>query len=319
MATKIIFFGTSEFAVPALAALAKAEYEIAAVITQPDKPAGRKQEPLPSPVKQAALKLGLKVFQPDRLTSPNSLPLVGRAREGVELFILTSYGQLIPKSLLDLPKFGTLNLHPSLLPKYRGPSPIHAAILNSDELTGVTLMKLDEQLDHGPIVATRNLKISKLYYRDLHDHLANLGAKLLIATLPDYLAGKINPKAQDHDKATFTQKITKEMARINWQKSAEEINRLVRAYSTWPVAWTTLGGKRLKIYKVKVATSPHPSPSSERVPKAGEVQVGGNNQIYVKTGGRQLEILSIQLEGSKILTAADFVRGHPSLNGKILV
>lgn len=301
---KIVFFGTSKFAVPALEALVHAKYDIVAVITQPDKPAGRKREPLPSPVKLTALKLGLNILQPAGLHSPFTIP-------HSDLNIVASYGKIIPKSILNIPKFGTLNIHPSLLPKYRGPSPIHAAILNGDKATGVTLMKLDEELDHGDIIAISKLKISKLYFKDLHDKLSDLGAELLINCLSDYISGKIKPTPQDHSNATFTKIIKKDDARIDWKKSAEQIDRMVRAYHLWPVAWTTLDGKRLKIYESVVL------PSSPRQGRRGRIVIEANN-LCVETVSSLLQILSLQLEGSRVMNARDFLNGNPHLTGKVL-
>src|SRR3989338_6163849 len=241
---------------------------MAAVVTQPDKAAGRKQEPLPSPVKLAALKLGLKIFQPEILEIVSLLEIFTKNWKlkipEADLYIAVSYGQIIPNDILNLPPFGILNLHPSLLPKYRGASPIHAAILSGDAETGVSIIKLDEKLDHGPIITTRNLKMSKLYYKDLHDKRAEPGSELLTHTLPDYISGKIKPSPQDDSKATFTKRITKDDGRINWHKSAEEIDRMIRAYHLWPVAWTMLGSKRLKIFEATPVASPLPPLRSRR-------------------------------------------------------
>ncbi len=308
----IIFFGTSDFAVPALKRLHESGVEIAAVVTQPDKPAGRKQEPLPSPIKRAALEMNLKVLQPENL-QPTTYNL-----QPSDLSIVASYGKIIPKAVLDIPQYGALNIHPSLLPKYRGPSPIQAAILDGEQETGISIIKMDEEVDHGPIVAqSEKRKVQNKSYKKLHDELAEAGAELLIKILPDYLAGKIKPIPQDHSQATFTKIITKADARIDWTKSAEEIDRLVRAYSEWPVAWTVLEGKRLKIFEAKPVTSPStPSPISVR--ERGEVIDISDGKILVKTADDLLEILDIQLEGSRRMSAKDFLNGCPNLVGKIL-
>lgn len=272
---KIVFFGTSEFAVPALKKLPASGWDIVAVVTQPDKPAGRKQLPLPSPVKIAAEKLGLKILQPEKLSAISY-------NLKADLFIVASYGKIIPKAILEIPKWGVLNIHPSFLPKYRGPSPIQAAILNGDEETGVTIIKLDERMDHGDVVAQERIKNyePRITYRDLHDKLAELGSDLLIKILPDYIAGKIKPVPQDHSKASFTKIITKDDARIDWSKPAEEIGRVIRAYSAWPVAWTTLDGKRAKIYSAEISSA------------------------------SELEILELQVEGGKRMTMKEFLRGR---------
>lgn len=328
---KLIFFATSEFAIPSLEKLLAGSYEIVAVITQPDKPAGRKQKPLPSPVKVWALEHGLEVLQPTSLSSPLQA-LRGMKGEvelpSIDLAIVASYGKIIPKEILNVPKFGTLNIHPSLLPKYRGPSPIHAAILNGDAETGVTIIKLDEELDHGPIVATASCKLQAASsFKELHDKLAKLGTDLLAEILPKYIRGEIKPVPQDHAIATYTKIITKADARIDWNFSAEKTWSMVRAYEIWPVAWTTLNGKRLKIFKAQSisqnSTSLFPSPGLERVPKGGEVELPGtilidDSKLHVHCGPGLLELLELQLEGGKVLDAKSFLLGHRNLAGKVL-
>ena len=311
---KIIVFGTSEFAVPALKKLAAdSNYEITAVITQPDKPAGRKLELSPSPVKLATEKLGLKVLQPPHLTSPARgeekdgvlPPLNGEGKGGANLFIVASYGKIIPEAILDLPKYGTLNIHPSLLPKYRGPAPTQAAILNGDTETGVTIMKLDEEMDHGALLGSTKFKITNPKFQDLHDKLAEMGAELLIKILPDYISGKLTPKEQDHEKATFTKIIEKDDARIDWNKPAEEIDRQIRAYQVWPVAWTMLDGKRLKIFGAEIV---------DKAASPGKI----SGDLIVGCGKKSLKILELQLEGAKKITAREFANGQKDLTSKTL-
>ena len=330
----LIFFGTSDFAVPALKKLAAdSNCEIAAVITQPDKPAGRKQTLAPSPVKLAAEQLGLKIFQPSKLD-------IGHWKleiPEVDLYIVASYGKIIPSEILNMPRLGALNIHPSLLPKYRGPSPIQTAILNGDKETAVTIMKLDEEMDHGPIIENRKWKIeSGIKYKKLHDQLADMGAELLIKILPDYMAGKIKPVPQDHSKASFTKIITKDYARIDWQKSAEEIERMIRAYESWPVAWTTLDGKRLKIHEARVHNPPPARLASESVAgrqpsltlregvpplkiRGGEGELLTLGKILlVKCGHEALEIITLQLEGAKKISAREFGNGYKGLTRTIV-
>lgn len=332
---KILFFATSEFAIPSLKALVENGHDIAAVITQPDKPAGRHLTPLPSPAKVWALEHNLKVLQPtslqlspspgERVSSSPSLPKRWGGIKGevefkdIDLAIVASYGKIIPKEMIDLPKLGTLNIHPSLLPKYRGPSPIQAAILNGDSETGVTIIKLDEKLDHGPIVAQQKLTTYnlQLYYQELHDKLAWLGAELLIEILPDYLEGKVKPVPQDHAKASFTKIITKDDARIHWNFSAEKIEAMVRAYDVWPVAWTTLEGKLIKIYEAE----PLAAGASVRGSKAGQI-IGAKYGLQVKCGDQKdrqfgvLEIKALQEEGRKKMPALEYLHGHHGLEGK---
>lgn len=321
--TSVIFFGTSEFAIPVLEKLKNSSgFTIVAIITQPDKPAGRKQEFIPSPVKVWAMKNGIEVLQPRKLDPLSFLPLMrGRLRGGrVDFFIVASYGKIIPKEILDIPKYGALNIHPSLLPKYRGASPIQATILNGDKGTGVTIIKMDEEMDHGDVVAVKRVAIGdqRLGFKDLHDQLAAVGAGLLMETLPKYIAGEIKPKPQDHAEATFTKIITKDDARIDWSKSAEKIERMVRAYEQWPVAWTTLDGKRLKVYSA--FPSPHAGEGARRANegKPGEVAVV-EDKILVGTTNGSLELLELQLEGGKKMAAPEFLRGHKDLSGKKLI
>ena len=307
---KIVFFGTSEFAVPVLQKLANSNYEIAAVITQPDKPAGRKQFPLPSPVKIAARELQLNVVQPQKLEIENWKLKIPEA----DLYIVASYGKIIPKSVLDIPKFGALNIHPSLLPKYRGPSPIQAAILNGDTETGVTIMKLDEAMDHGPVLESRKWKIENTTgFRELHNKLARLGADLLLEVLPKYTSAELKPAPQDQPNATYTKIINKDDARIDWAKSAEKIDRQIRAYESWPVAWTTLNGKRLKIFKSLKVPLPGDTTSE---PGSMQIDAGG---LEVSCGSGLLKVLELQLEGSKRLSISEFLKGYHASSSEKLI
>lgn len=312
---KIIFFGTSEFAVPVLSGLVRAGYEIAAVVTRPDKPAGREKIALPSPIKVLSQKLNIPLRQPSKISIDTSFPIVNVA--AIDLFVVASYGEIIPSEILAVPKFGALNIHPSLLPKYRGPSPIHAAILNGDSETGITIIKLDEMMDHGPVVASEKYLIMphKLYYRELHDELAEIGTRLLIKTLPDYFSGKRKAKAQDHARATFTKMIEKKDGRIDWNFAVEKIWSMVRAYQVWPVAWTMLDGKRLKIYRATPLTS---LPNQERGVQPGSIIIY-QNKLLIQTSSVLLELLELQLEGAIKMTADQFLRGQHGLQNKKLI
>jgi len=303
----IIFFGTSEFALPALRKLYENDFKIAAVVTQPDRPAGRDLRPQGSPVKEEAAKLKLKLLQPSGLKIENLKLEI----DGPGVAIVASYGIIIPKEVLDWPKYGFLNIHPSLLPKYRGPSPIQTAILNGERETGVTIMKLDEKMDHGPIVAQEALPIQRKGFTKLHDELARLGSKLLIEVLPKYETGEIEPAAQDDAKATFSKNISKDMGRIDWSKSADLIERQVRAYDGWPVAWTALGQKLIKIYEAKAVAS------KWDMGKPGEI-LEVSKKITVKCGERSLEITALQPESGRKMTSEEFIRGARGLLGKRL-
>ena len=299
---KTILIGTPEFAKRIFERFLEAklsDFDIVAVITAPDKPIGRKQILTPSPVKKWALENNLPVLQLEKIGDP-------------DLIILTAYGQIIPKEILDIPKFGALNIHPSLLPKYRGASPIQAAILNNDKETGITIILMDEKMDHGPIISNFQFPISnKITYQELSEKLADLGAQLLITTLPDYVNGRIKPRPQNHSRATFTKIIKKEDGKIDWNKSAEEIERQIRAFSGWPTAFTFFNNKQLKILEVGVN-------NKNTANEPGKVSLDENKNIGVQTGNGILVLKEVQLEGKRPMTAKDFLNGHPRIIGAIL-
>lgn len=313
---KIVFFGTSEFALPALKLLRKSPHELLGVVTSPDKPSGRRQELLPSPVKVWAQIHSFLVFQPGHLKIENwklEIPIA-------DIYILASYGFIIPQAILELPRHGALNIHPSLLPRYRGPSPIQTVILDGEPQTGVTIIKMDERVDHGPILASRQYEIgqTKIKYRELHDALAFLGAELLVEMLPKYVSGKLHPQEQDEKLATYTKMITKDAARIDWKSGIDAVERQVRAYGQWPIAWTTLKGKRLKIYEATVKENGN----AKGIP--GQI-VDAKKSLAVCCGeGKSnrfgiLEIAVLQTEGSRRMAAKDFVLGNRNLEGVVLI
>jgi len=284
---KIIFIGTSQFAAPILENLIKNDYLIEAVITAPDKPAGRKQEITPLPVKESATKLKLKIFQPEKISAISQKISILKP----DLIILASYGQIIPKNILAIPKFGCLNLHPSLLPKYRGPSPIQTAILNGDQFTGLTIMLMDEKIDRGPIIAQKKITLApEDNSQTLERKLAQAAANFLIEILPQYLQGKIKPQPQDERQVSYTKILTRQDGQIDWNKSAKEIARMVRAFYPWPGAWTNFNGKRVKILKAKA------------VEKKQEATRPTNQGFLL------LEI--VQPAGKKQMTGEEFFRGH---------
>lgn len=278
----IIFFGTPEFAVPSLKILNK-NFKIAAVFCEPDKPFGRKQEIKEPPIKILAKKLGLRVFQPESIKT--SAKIIKKLNP--DIAVAVAYGQIIPKKILDIPKFGFLNLHPSLLPKYRGPSPIQNAILNDDRKTGITIILLDEKMDHGPILAQKKVKLFGNETTEiLYNRLSKIGAKLLVMTLLNCVSGKIKPKEQNHKKTTFTKIIKREDGRINWNKTAEEIERMIRAYHPWPGTFTEIDGKRLKIISASIK----------------------NKKLFLER---------VQLEGKKEMSWEEFKKGNKTLCQKI--
>lgn len=276
---KIVFFGTSEFATPSLEALIKASFIPVAVVTTSDKPAGRGNKIKISPVKEFLNKFNIKLFQPENLDSAFITKI---SKLHPDIGIVASYGKILSKALLDIFPNGLLNIHPSILPKYRGPSPIQATILNGDEKTGVTVMLVDEKMDHGPIIAQRKLEfpISNFQFSQLHDELAKLGAKVLVEVLPKWINKEIIPKVQDESRATYTKLLKKEDGFIDWSKPTDYIERMVQAYNPWPGTYIKI--KNDKILKIK--------------------------KVEVKNG--ELKILIVQPEGKKEMTYEEFLHGH---------
>ncbi len=325
---KYIFFGTPEFAAIVLRKLINAGYIPEAVICNPDEPVGRKQILTSPPVKrliangkQLMANSGqlIEIFQPANKTD---LLAIGHKLLVIkpDLAIVAAYGKILPKEILEIPKHGFINIHGSLLPKYRGASPIQLAILNGDKETGITIMKVDEEMDHGPLLANSKLLIADSDTCDnLSQRLAISGAELLIKTIPDYISGKIKPIEQDHSKATYTKIIKKEDGKIDWSKSAEEIERMTRAFYPWPTAWAIWNGKTLKILLARRSFSEggEAGVANGGGKKAGEVFLR-NNELAVQCGDGNLIIKKLQLEGGKILTAKEFLNGHKDFAGSIL-
>jgi methionyl-tRNA formyltransferase len=315
---KTILMGTPEFAERIFSkfySAMKNKIEIIAVITAPDKPVGRKQELISSPLKKWAQKFNLNVLEPNKIRDPEWIKKIQKLAP--ELIILCAYGQIIPKEILDIPKHGALNIHPSLLPQYRGASPIQTAILNGDKETGVTLMLMDEEMDHGDIISNFKFKISnKITYEELEDKLIEAAIGLLIRTLPGYVHGEIQPKPQDHSKATFCKIIKKEDGKIDWNKSAEEIERQIRAYAVWPTAYTEISNFKFQISnKFKILNAEIQNKNTEH--KVGEVFLEDKN-LAVQTGDGVLILKQVQLEGKKPMPAQDFLNGHPEIIGSNL-
>ena len=311
---RVVFMGTAELACASLEGLCCASgVRVMAVVTQPDKPKGRELKLQPTPVKLVALKHALPVHQPVKARSPEFVdPLRGLAPD---LIVVAAYGQILPQAILDIPKFGCLNVHTSLLPKYRGAAPIQWAILNGESETGVTIMKMDAGLDTGDIVAETRTPIADTdNAQTLHDRLAKLGADLLVRTLPDYVTGKATPRPQPNEGATYARKIAKEDGRIDWSKPARNVWNQVRAFTPWPGAFTHLPGegapKLLKIWDAAVQEHAFKTPA--------EILEAGKFGIVVACGEHALRILELQLEGGKRLTAQQFLAGHELKPGESL-
>lgn len=313
---RIIFMGTSNLSVTILEALVKAGYEVVKVYTRTDKPAGRGRKPTPPPVKEVALRLGLTIHQPATLKKPEEVERVRHLKP--DLIVLAAYGRLIPPEILAIPPLACLNVHPSLLPKYRGPSPIIAPILAEDEETGVTLFILDESMDTGPVLARRSLPISSEDTGEtLSLKLAQLGAELLLETVPRWARGEIKPQPQDHSQATYTHIIKKEEGRIDWSRPAVELWRQVRAFQPWPGAYTTWKGSLLKV----LVCEPVPSPvegEPGRVLLVPDPRLPGASLPAVQTGRGLLVVRKLQLEGRRSLEAHVFLRGERDFAGSRL-
>jgi len=319
--------GTAELSCASLEKLAlDGTFSVVAVVTQPDRPKGRELKPQPSPVKTLAQRLGLTVLQPPRVRDEQFLAELRALLP--DLIVVAAYGQILPQSILDLPRRGCLNVHTSLLPRYRGAAPIQWAIANGDAETGVTLMKMDAGLDTGNIVAQRRTVIQPADdSATLHDRLARLGAELLVQTIPDYVAGKIQPLPQPIEGVSLAPKIKKEDGRIDWHLPAKTIWNRLRAFTPWPGAFTSwsssfglirsqdtlkreLQSHLLKIWKAEVV---------EKSGEAGEVLSADKSGIVAAGGKDALRILELQLEGGRRMSAAEFLAGHPlKAGGKFL-
>lgn len=296
---RLVFMGTPDFAVPSLERLAEEGYQIL-VVTQPDKPVGRKRELTPPPVKRAALTLGLPVLQPERVRRPEALePL--RAFEP-DVLVTAAYGQLLPQTLLDIPRVGCVNVHASLLPRWRGAAPIQRAILAGDSVTGVTLMEMVLELDAGPMLAATEVPIlDSDDLGTLHDKLASAGANLLAKLLPDYLAGRVTPKPQPEQGITYAERIVRRDEWIDWNEPAVQTWRRIRALSPWPGASTVADGKPLKIWRAVLADRlPELAPGTVRTP---------GDRVLVACADGALELLEVQPAGKRRMPASDWARG----------
>ena len=307
---KIIFFGTSNVALPVLEAVNRS-CDVAAVITSPDAKAGRKQEFAESPVSALARDLKLPLYKPEKIKSNTEFKnqLLTLAPE---LAVVVSYGKILPKDILELPSKGTLNVHFSALPKYRGASPIQYALLHGDEYTGTSIFLLDEQVDHGPLLAQKIVKIDPDDNMvTLSERLAQVSAAMVNETIADYMEGRLTPLPQDESAATFTKIISKDDGKIDWHKSASEIYNQFRAFFPWPGIWTTWNGKNLKITDCVPLRDYRPSAT----PPIGQVLPGG----AVACGSHTyLQINSLQLEGKKTTDIRSFLNGYGTLVGSVL-
>ena len=303
---KILFMGTPDFSVPVLEALARDGHEICGVITQPDRPVGRHKDPVAPPVKTAALAHGYRVFQPEKAGDVELLETLRSL--GPELSVVVAYGQLLPAALLSLPKYGSINVHASLLPEYRGAAPIHQAILDGRTETGVSIMQMDEGLDTGAVLLKETVPIGpRETAGSLHDRLAEAGAGLAVQAVRQIEAGTAEAVPQEEERASYVHQLTKQMGEIDWRMPAVKIDRQIRGLDPWPGAYTFWDGKRLML---------HAAEPEEQQPEAvpGTVLSTDPEGIRVAAGDGVLRITELKAEGKKRMCAADFLRGahlHP--------
>jgi len=314
MSLKIIFMGTPKFGAIILEKLADSRYKPILVVTETDKPVGRKKVLTPPPVKVVAEKYEIPVLQPEKIR--NSESEIRNLKP--DLIIVAAYGKILPEEILEIPKYGCLNVHPSLLPRWRGPSPVQFAILNGDTDSGVTIMKIAEKVDAGPVLIQRKLKLEgNETYDVLHDKLGKMGGDLLIEIIPEWITGKIDPQLQDESRTTYTRILKKEDGKIDWEKSAEEIERQIRAFNLWPGIFTfwEKSGKliRIKILKARVLNR-----ANSKTYPIGKTLVAGQNELCVQTGKGFLIIERLQLEGKKETDSEDLLRGYSDFIGTIL-
>jgi len=301
-ALSVIFFGTSEFAVPSLKALQEDErFIVKAIVTQPDRPVGRKQETRKSAVKLAAESFGIQILQFDSVKTPETVEILKDFN--ADTFVVASFGQIIPQTVLDIPKHGSINVHGSILPKYRGASPVAGAITAGEKETGVTIMLMDAKMDHGPVLTIAKEEIRNDDTTEtLSLRLAKLGAEILPETIWNYVNDDLKPEKQNHDEASFVKILSRESGRIDWHKTAEEIERMVRAFAPWPGTFFELDGKRVKILKAGMGPETQKEPGTRFIHEGMPVVACGS--------GSSLFLKEAQMEGKRAMNGSDFLRGN---------
>ncbi len=308
---RIVFAGTPDFAAVNLQAVIEAGYKVIAVFTQPDRPAGRGRKLLASPVKALAEEHGIPVFQPETLRNGDACQVL--ADLAPDLMIVVAYGLILPQRVLDTPRLGCINVHASVLPRWRGAAPIQHAILAGDAESGISIMQMDAGLDTGPVIAEDSLTLDGGETGGrLHDCLAEMGGRLLVESLPSILAGETMPVAQDNDLSIYAGKIDKGMALIDWSWSAIDIDRQIRAFNPWPVAFTSLGNadNRLRIWSARPIEGGHGRP--------GEILEVTSDAILVAAGQGGLQLLEVQAPGGKRLSVRDYLNAHSVNPGEII-
>ena len=307
----IIFMGTPDFALPSLEALIAHDHHVQAVVTQPDRPRGRSGKPIPSPVKQLAKRFGIAVLQPERASDESFCQAIGAISP--DLLVVIAFGQVLKKQLLDIPAWGGLNVHASLLPKYRGAAPIQRAVMNGERETGLTAMRMEQGLDTGPILCQEKTTIgARETAGELHDRLAGMAATFLLKTLQHLAEDGIYETPQDDTLATYAEKIDRNTGRILWGRPADQISALIRGLDPWPGAYTTVNGKTLKLFSPRVVTA------GDAVAVPGRVRGHTGDGLLVETGDGVILLGALQLAGKKRLRASDFLRGFPLQPGTLL-
>lgn len=295
---KIVFMGTPDFAVPCLKALINSEYEVSAVFTQPDKPKGRGYALCPPPVKECALENSIEVYQPKSLKTGEAFEKIREINPDV--IVVVAYGKILPDNILEFPKYGCVNIHASLLPKYRGAAPIHWAVMNGETESGVTAMQMDSGLDTGDILLSSAVPIGENETTgELHDKLADMGAELIIKTLDGLENNAVTPKKQGETTTAYASMLDREICKIDWNQSALSVHNKIRGLSPFPAAVTTLNGKKVKLYQ---------SALSDKSGSPGEIVSLSPLTVACKNGA--VEILQLQLEGKKRMNSRDFLLGH---------
>jgi methionyl-tRNA formyltransferase len=308
---RVIFFGTPPFAVPTLKSLVGKGHKVLGVVTQPDRPKGRGRKLMSPPIKQAALELGLHIMQPEKASDPCFCSRIAALLP--DLLVVVAFGQILKENLLEIPMWGALNIHASLLPRYRGAAPIQWAVLNNEPRTGLSAMRMDEGLDTGPVLYQEDIPIPENETAgELHDRLSSMAGRFILAVLEDWTKGKLSIKEQDDSLATYAPKIERHMALIDWSRSVVAIHGQIRAFDPWPGATTTLAGKQLKLFSSRMV----PGDVQGGVP--GRVTKTGETGIVVEAGDGLIEVGALQLAGKKRLPANEFLRGFPLAEGIVL-
>ncbi len=313
---KIVFMGTPDFAVGALQAVIEAGHQVTAVVTQPDKPKGRGKEVQMTPVKVCAMAHNIPVFQPVKVKAPEAVEVLRSYQ--ADIFVVAAFGQILSEEILEMPRYGCVNIHASLLPAYRGAGPIQWAIIDGRRKTGITIMQMDKGLDTGDILLQKEVLIDERETGDsLHDKLAVAGAELIVEALSKIEASQVTPRRQNDEESCYAKMLQKSMGKIDWNMTSEKLDCLIRGLISWPGAFTTYRGKTLKIWEEEPAEKV-PSDRKVKEEEPGTVLGVEKDAFYVQTGKGVLKILAVQMEGKKRMAVKDFLLGYPVKAGECL-